>query len=90
MAMGQTSGSVASGTGMMGVTMALATVIQLFVYWKFDHATITDEQSNALALLIYPFIHIMYSWIGYNPSPPTPEALPPAEAPPSTSPVVKS
>lgn len=84
MAMGQTSGSVASGTGMMGVTMALATVIQLFVWWKFDHASITDEQSNALALLLYPFIHLIYAKIGYNTEPPKPETPAAPEVKPAT------
>lgn len=76
---------MASGTGITAITLALSTVIQLVVYWLFDHASITADQASALALLLYPFVHYGYARIGYNPNngngngakpPPPPEVTP--------------
>lgn len=68
MAMGQTSGSLASGTGMTAITIALATAVQVIDYWVFgEHASLTNEQAGAFAVLLYPFVHLFYAKIGYDP-----------------------
>lgn len=67
MATPSTSGSVASGTGITAITLALSSVIQMVVFWVFDHAAINNDQAAACALLAYPFVHYAYAKIGYNP-----------------------
>lgn len=56
------SGQLAQATGSMGITSALGIAIQ----WAMGlvHVTVNAEQAAALAILLFPLIHLIFIRIG--------------------------
>lgn len=55
--------SVAAGTGKVAMTVALGTAIQMGLFYLGDTG-ITNEQSGALSILLYPFVEMAYNKLG--------------------------
>ena len=63
--MNSTGASIAKGTGMTAAVLALGTVMQMVVWYWTGHG-ITDEQGDALAVLLYPFVAYVWGKVGYT------------------------
>ena len=53
------TGQLASATGSMGLTTALAVVIQ-WLLPVYMGVSISGEQAGALSVLLYPFVHLVF------------------------------
>lgn len=58
--------AIATGTGMTAAVLALGTALQMLLFWVGGGAGITDEQGDALAVLLYPFVAYAWSKVGFK------------------------
>lgn len=64
--MGPKGKEIAQGTGMTAAVLALGTVMQLLYFKMSGGDSITDEQGDALAVIMYPFVAWLWGLFGYR------------------------